>query len=312
MKIRRGDSVVIIAGNDAASTPRRVISVLEGGRKLVVEGANRVFKHVRRGHPRSPQGGRLNLEMPIDSSNVMFYCASCNKGTRVGFRYRDEHLGMDLVVDSAELELAPFALLARRVVVRRADLAGVRLELFDGRPATEPRAPSPRDPWEAPIDLALTDIRLARGEFRPADGTPVLIHSAQLSGSWIGARIEATRLVVDTEDGQLELAARIGERAPRLEQLAGKFRWRAGAHLWQGRLEARGAREHLDLSAHLDTPVRLDASGNLRMQFEGNALSAWQARLSVPRFRGAPLFETEAFDTLSAPTLEYRYVAPGQ
>lgn len=90
MKIRRGDSIVITTGDDAATTPRRVIQVLDGGRKLLVEGVNRVYKHVRRGHPRSQQGGRLNLEMPIDSSNVMFYCDSCGKGTRVGFRYGDD------------------------------------------------------------------------------------------------------------------------------------------------------------------------------------------------------------------------------
>lgn len=90
MKIRRGDSVVICAGNDAGATPHRVIQVLDGGKKLVVEGVNRVFKHVRRGHPRSPQGGRLNLELPIDISNVKLYCDSCNTGVRVGFRYTDD------------------------------------------------------------------------------------------------------------------------------------------------------------------------------------------------------------------------------
>jgi len=90
MKIRRGDSVVITTGDDASNSPHKVISVIDGGKKLLVEGVNRVFKHVRRGHPRSPQGGRLNLEMPIDSSNAMFYCASCSKGVRVGFRYRDD------------------------------------------------------------------------------------------------------------------------------------------------------------------------------------------------------------------------------
>ena len=87
MKIRRGDSVVITTGEDASSTPRRVTQVLEQGSKVIVEGANRVLKHVRRGHPKSPQGGRLNLEMPIDTSNVMLYCGSCNRGVRVGFRY---------------------------------------------------------------------------------------------------------------------------------------------------------------------------------------------------------------------------------
>ena len=92
MRIRRGDQVVITTGEDEGLTPRRVIQVLDGGRKLVVEGVNRVFKHVRRGHPKSPSGGRLNLEMPIDSSNVMLYCNSCSppRGVRVGFHYTDD------------------------------------------------------------------------------------------------------------------------------------------------------------------------------------------------------------------------------
>lgn len=87
-KIQRGDSVVVIAGDEAAVTPRRVTSVQDGGRRVTVEGVNKAFKHVRRGHPKSPQGGRLHVEVPIDASNVMFYCGSCNRPTRIGFRFR--------------------------------------------------------------------------------------------------------------------------------------------------------------------------------------------------------------------------------
>ena len=87
MKIQHGDSVVVIAGDQQGPQPRRVLQVLDEGRRLLVEGINRVFKHVRRGHPRSPQGGRLQLELPIDSSNVKFYCGSCNQAVRIGYRY---------------------------------------------------------------------------------------------------------------------------------------------------------------------------------------------------------------------------------
>ncbi len=86
MRIRRGDSVVIIAGNDKGPTPHKVAQVLDGGRKIVVEGVNVVKKHVRRGHPKSPQGGRLDMEKPINASNVMLFCESCNSATRVGAR----------------------------------------------------------------------------------------------------------------------------------------------------------------------------------------------------------------------------------
>ena len=90
MKIQKGDSVVVISGDHAGPTPHRVVQVLAGGRKLVVEGVNRVFKHVRRGHPKSPQGGRLQVEMPIDASNVQYFCDGCKKPTRIGFRYTDD------------------------------------------------------------------------------------------------------------------------------------------------------------------------------------------------------------------------------
>jgi large subunit ribosomal protein L24 len=88
MKIKRGDMVEVIAGDDADSVPRKVLQVLDDGTKVLVEGVNRVYKHVKRGHPKSPQGGRLSLEMPIDISNVLLYCNTCGRGVRVGFKYK--------------------------------------------------------------------------------------------------------------------------------------------------------------------------------------------------------------------------------
>jgi large subunit ribosomal protein L24 len=93
MRIRKGDLVKIIAGKVAAQTPpkeqpaRRVVQVLDGGRQVIVEGVNLVYKHVKRGHPKSPQGGRLRLEMPISSANVMFVCPACSAMTKLGMRY---------------------------------------------------------------------------------------------------------------------------------------------------------------------------------------------------------------------------------
>ncbi|MFN5300300.1 MAG: 50S ribosomal protein L24 [Planctomycetaceae bacterium] len=90
MRIKAGDEVVVITGEDSGPTPRKVQRLIDGGKKLVVEGVNRVYKHVKRGHPKSPQGGRLSLEMPIDASNVLVYCSACGKGVRVGFAYRED------------------------------------------------------------------------------------------------------------------------------------------------------------------------------------------------------------------------------
>ena len=90
MKIKKNDSVVVIAGDQKGPGVHKVVSVVDGGRKLVVEKVNRAFRHVRRGHPKSPQGGRLEVELPIDASNVMLYCNSCNRPTRTGYRFTDD------------------------------------------------------------------------------------------------------------------------------------------------------------------------------------------------------------------------------
>lgn len=90
MKIKKGDMVVVISGDEAASTPRRVSEVLDAGAKVVVEGVNVVQRHVKRGHPKSPQGGRLRFEKPIFASNVMYYCEACKRPVRIGFRFTAE------------------------------------------------------------------------------------------------------------------------------------------------------------------------------------------------------------------------------
>ena len=89
MKIRKGDTVEVVAGAEIGKRGE-VLSVDRAKNKIVVQGVRSVFKHVRRGHPKSPQGGRLNVELPLDASNVMVVCPQTNKLTRVGFRILDD------------------------------------------------------------------------------------------------------------------------------------------------------------------------------------------------------------------------------
>jgi large subunit ribosomal protein L24 len=107
-RIKRGDTVEVIAGRDAAASRREgkrlrgtVHRVLRGykidrthrkmGRdpnkdRVVVQGVNLIIKHQRRTGDVRTQFGRIELEAPIHISNVMLVCPSCKKGTRVGFR----------------------------------------------------------------------------------------------------------------------------------------------------------------------------------------------------------------------------------
>ena len=88
MNIRVNDIVEVISGDDAG-VRGKVLSVDGKNGKVVVEGVNRVYKHVRRSQ-RNPQGGRLSKEMPIQASNVMVVCPKTHKPTRVGYRYLED------------------------------------------------------------------------------------------------------------------------------------------------------------------------------------------------------------------------------
>jgi large subunit ribosomal protein L24 len=85
MWIKSNDTVKVITGEDRGSTGK-VLRVDRKAGKLVVEGINRVYKHVRRG-PKNPQGGRLSKEMPISVSNVQLICEGCGAATRLGVRW---------------------------------------------------------------------------------------------------------------------------------------------------------------------------------------------------------------------------------
>ncbi|MFM7845651.1 MAG: 50S ribosomal protein L24 [Planctomycetota bacterium] len=84
MHIKTDDKVQVISGGDRGHTGKVIAIDREAG-KLTVEGANKVYKHVRRS-AKNPQGGRLNREMPISISNVLLVCPQCGKPTRTGGR----------------------------------------------------------------------------------------------------------------------------------------------------------------------------------------------------------------------------------
>ena len=85
--IKSGDTVIVIAGADKGKTGR-VLRVLTDKDRVVVEGINRVWKHVRPSQ-RYPQGGRIQKDAPIHVSNVMPVDPASGKGTRVRFEVRD-------------------------------------------------------------------------------------------------------------------------------------------------------------------------------------------------------------------------------
>lgn len=84
-KIKKGDLVIVITGKDKGKKGA-VLSLVEGGEKLIVEGINLAKKHVKANPNAGEQGGIVTKTMPIHRSNVMVYDETSQKGSRVGIR----------------------------------------------------------------------------------------------------------------------------------------------------------------------------------------------------------------------------------
>jgi large subunit ribosomal protein L24 len=89
MKVRKGDTVEVIAGNDKGKRGK-VISGDPRRGKVIVEGVNRKKKHerIRTTQRGAKTGGIVTQDMPIDVSNVMVV-DSDGKPARIGFRIDD-------------------------------------------------------------------------------------------------------------------------------------------------------------------------------------------------------------------------------
>ncbi|MAS37642.1 MAG: 50S ribosomal protein L24 [Anaerolineaceae bacterium] len=90
-RIQKGDTVEVVAGKDIGERGE-VTSVLVKENRVVVEGVNILKKHQK-----AQQAGRqqvqaqiVEFEGPIHLSNVMLVCPSCDKASRIGYRYKDD------------------------------------------------------------------------------------------------------------------------------------------------------------------------------------------------------------------------------
>jgi large subunit ribosomal protein L24 len=85
MNIRKNDTVLVIAGKDRGKKGK-VRKALPRDAKVIVEGVNMIKRHSKASGA-ARQAGIIELEAPLNASNVMLVCNKCNKPARVGFRF---------------------------------------------------------------------------------------------------------------------------------------------------------------------------------------------------------------------------------
>jgi len=87
-KIKKGDSVVVIAGRDKGK--RGDVTRIVDAEHVVVAGINQVKKHQRPNPMKGEQGGIVSIDAPIHVSNIALWNPVTKKADRVGFRMMED------------------------------------------------------------------------------------------------------------------------------------------------------------------------------------------------------------------------------
>lgn len=86
--VRTGDTVMVISGKSKGKKGK-VVSVQPEKSRVIVEDINVVKRHTKPTQ-KMPQGGIVEKEAPIHSSNVLLYCNKCNKTTRINKKFLED------------------------------------------------------------------------------------------------------------------------------------------------------------------------------------------------------------------------------
>jgi large subunit ribosomal protein L24 len=102
LHVKKGDMVEIIAGDHKGATGR-VLRVIPGKNKVVVQGHNIAKKHVRPSR-KNPQGGRISVEQPIHISNVLPITSKSSRGSRVQYKINKDGSKSRVGTDGTEID----------------------------------------------------------------------------------------------------------------------------------------------------------------------------------------------------------------
>ena len=88
-RLKKGDDVIVVSGKDKGRRGT-VVTVLSDKDRVVVEGVNLVKKHVKPNPNKGVEGGIIEKEASIHSSNVALYNPATEKADRVGFKFVED------------------------------------------------------------------------------------------------------------------------------------------------------------------------------------------------------------------------------
>lgn len=183
--------------------------------------------------------------------------------------------GLQVAIASARIDYAPWQLLHKRVVVRSAQIRGLRVELAPPQPSSG----KPPD-LHAPIDLVLGPVTLRDAVIRRAGQTVFSIDRLQLrDAAWTRSQLVVDGLALDSPQLALAASARVGLDGGWPGQLTAQVQLPRAPKPLAVHVDARSDGRHATLDARMQSPApaTLDARMATRTPY------AWQGTLKLPR-----------------------------
>jgi translocation and assembly module TamB len=228
----------------------------------------------------TPSGLRFALDRGVALTHVQFGYARAS-GTLAGtvtvdgLRYRDDS-GDVLAIRSVVIDLQPWALLGRRVHVRKARIDGISLQLAPPQPVTEPSTFS----LKPPLAIVLDDTRLTRIAVARAGQTVFSADSLALAGAWSSQRLLLKQLELRAPAGSADLEGTLAIARGYPGHGSATFDWTQAGTRYTGKVTSQSDGKTAQLHAALSAPTRITADATLQL----DKAHGWTLALNAPAF----------------------------
>lgn len=194
-----------------------------------------------------------------------------------GVHYRDDAAGIDATVAHMRVDIAPLALLAKRVHVEDLAIDGVDLVLTTAPPQPET---STKFSLSAPIDIVVDRLALTRGKVTQDGKSLFAMDRLDLSGAWTGQGIAIKQLALRSPDGSVDLSGTVATLPGYSGQGTARFQWKVADIDYAGTLKVNSDGRLAQIALALSAPMPATLAGTLG---QSNALP-WTVKLQVPEF----------------------------
>lgn len=195
-------------------------------------------------------------------------------------RYRDPGAGIDVGVRELALDLVLNDLWGQLVHVKSLDVRGIDVlthEPTEPPPPEEPKKPFSLDP---PINVVVDSFVARDVKVRNPEATVVEVTRATFVGRWTDEALAVQTLDVQSPQGFVKFAGRVGQPKAYVGEGQGQFRWIAAQQTFAGTLEANANESEATIGSKLTSPL----SARLDARIAQAADHKWQLQLEVPRF----------------------------